>query len=117
MRKAEIIARTLKDMGRLYSTSNKDVPADTNRDEYDATVTIPELERRLPDGDILTCEELRAGIECCDPCHGFYPHYDMYLVDLPDARRAWMCCAVRRVLFPETVRLDDNACEPGSRPS
>jgi hypothetical protein len=101
MTRSEIIAQTLKDMGRLYPIAKENAPMDADRDEYDAMVTIPELERRLPDGDILTCEELRADVECCDSCYGFYPHYDMYLIDLPDARNAWICCAVRRALFPE----------------
>ena len=108
MTRSEIIAQTFKDMDRLYPTGRENVPADANRDEYDATVTIPELEKRLPDGEIVTCKQLHVGVECCDPCHGFYPHYDMYLVDLPDARKAWVCCAVRRVLFPETATPDDD---------
>jgi hypothetical protein len=56
----------------------------------------------------VTCEDLRVEIECCPPCHSFYPHYDMYVVGLSDGRTGWICCAVRRVLFPETASADDS---------
>jgi hypothetical protein len=57
------------------------------------------LRDRLPDDvDIRTCSDFRnLGEQCCEPCHA-YPHYDMYLVDLPSGGQAWICCAVRRSL-------------------
>jgi hypothetical protein len=62
----------------------------SDRYEYDRDVTIPELMRRLPDGEVTTCEQLDLDVECCDICHSFYPHYEMEIVDLPDGRKAWM---------------------------
>jgi hypothetical protein len=70
-------------------------------DEYDRSITIPELMKRLPDSEILTCKEFDFPVECCDSCHYFYAHYDMDLVDLPDGRKAWICCTVRGALFHE----------------
>ena len=107
MNRDQVIAKTLEDM-RLYERS---FDAETHeqsgeRDRYDGSLTIPELIKRLPDGEIVTCSELHFSVECCDMCHCFYPHYDMYTVDLPDGRKAWICCAVRHALFHEPSRPD-----------
>ena len=75
-------------------------------DEYDRSIAIPELKKRLPDSDIMTCKDLDFPVECCDSCHYFYAHYDMHLVELPDARKAWICCAVLRALFHEPSESD-----------
>jgi hypothetical protein len=74
---------------------------------YDRDVVIPEMLRRLPEGEIATCGDLRLADKCCESCHAFYPHYDMYVVQLSDGRTGWICCAVRRLLFPETSIPDD----------
>jgi hypothetical protein len=62
----------------------------------------------FPDGEITTCDDLRLEVECCESCHGYYLHYDMYVVEQPDGQTAWICCAVRRVLFPETAIANDD---------
>jgi hypothetical protein len=109
MNRDQIITKTLDDM-RCYENSVEDrEPGSADRDaEYNRDVFIPEMEKRLPAGDIVTCAELRLEIECCPPCHGFYPHYDMHVVRLADGRTGWICCAVRRFLFPETSIADNS---------
>lgn len=102
MRRSEVIEQTLKDMGCFHSMTLGNTHLHANRDEYDATVTIPELKKRLPDTDIVTCEQIHINVNCCNTCHSFYPHYDMYLVDLPDNRKAWICCAVHSALFGDS---------------
>ena len=80
MTKAEIIAKTLGSM-KL-------------NDEPDyQTIVIAELQRKLPAGvEIKTCEDFRhLGVECCDTCHNFYPHYEMQVIQLPDGSPAWVC--------------------------
>jgi hypothetical protein len=102
MNRDRIIAKTLEDM-RHYERSF-DAGAheqSVERDEHDRSVTIPELIKRLPDGEILTCAELDLPVECCESCHSYYPQNDMYAVDLLDGKKAWICCEVRRALFHE----------------
>jgi len=105
MNRDQIITKTLEDM-RGYDSSDSEefYQQSAELDEYDRNVTIPELMKRLPEGEILTCEDLDFPVECCDSCHYFYAHYDMYLVDLPDGRKAWICCATRRALLHEPDR-------------
>src|ERR1035441_382876 len=96
MTKQEIIETTLKAMG--WSP------------EENETVII-ELEWRLPDNlDIKTCDDFKHfNVECCDTCHTFYAHYDMYLIDLSEGGNAWVCCAVNRAMFPKSDQNDDEA--------
>lgn len=64
---------------------------------------IATLAERLPEGDIKTCDDRQhLGIGCCNICHTCYPHYDMYLEDVPDGRKAWICCKVRTSLLSLT---------------
>jgi hypothetical protein len=80
--KWEVIDKTLNEMN----------PAE----DY-AEVVISELKSKLPDREFATCEDIvRTGVLCCDTCHRFYPHYDMYLMHLADGTQAWACCAVLR---------------------
>lgn len=104
MNRDQIIAKTLVDMG-LSETSSENCGSDI---PYIRDVFSPEMLKRLPESDIVTCEELQLGVECCSTCHGFYPHYEMELKVLPDGRAGWICCAVRRALFPETAITPDS---------
>jgi uncharacterized protein YbaR (Trm112 family) len=112
MNRDQIIAKTLVDMSRYLNSDENCEPGSADRaveyDEYDREVFFPEMKRRLPEGEITTCDELRLEVVCCPPCHGFYPHYDMHVVDLSDGRKGWICCAVRGALFPETEIPDDS---------
>ena len=75
--------------------------------EYGRDVFRPEMEKRLPDIDIATCEDLRLESGCCPACHGYYLHFDMkVVVDLPGGRTGWICCAVHRALFPDSAITD-----------
>jgi len=106
MNRDQLIVKTLEDM-RGYEISRKEefYQQSPELDEYDRDITIPELMKRLPDRDILICRDLDFPVECCESCHYFYAHYDMYLVDLLDGRKAWICCSVRRALFHERSGL------------
>jgi len=108
MNRDQLIAKTFDDMRRYEIAFENREPGSADLDaEYHRDIVIPEMLKRLPDGDITTCGELQAEIECCPTCHGLYPHYEMHEVNLPDGRTGWICCAVRRVLFPETAMKFD----------
>jgi hypothetical protein len=93
--KQEIIAKTLKDVREHQGIDRLNLEY-----EEDVITTFNEL---LPDGDIKTCEDFKHfNVECCDTCHGFLPETEMYLVDLPEGGKAWICCPVHSELFPET---------------
>ncbi len=63
---------------------------------------IAELQKRLPETDIKTCQDFQhLGVNCCDTCHTFYPHYEMSVIDLPDGAKAWVCDQVRWAIYPE----------------
>jgi hypothetical protein len=52
--------------------------------------------------DILVCEDFaHLGATCCPVCHLSFPDTDMYLIDLPQGRRRWICDQVRWALHPE----------------
>jgi len=109
MNRDQIIAKTLDDMRRFENPVEDSEPGTADRAfEYDRDVFVPEMLKRLPDCEITTCDDLGLEVECCESCHGYYPHYDMYVVDLSEGRKGWICCAVRRVLFPETVIASDD---------
>jgi hypothetical protein len=109
MNRDQIIAKTLMDMPAYENPDEDREPGSADRAaEYDRDVFIPEMLKRLPEGEITICDELLLDVECCPACHGFYPHYDMYVVELPDGRTASICCAVRRALFPDKVIADDS---------
>jgi hypothetical protein len=109
MNRDEIITKLLDEFHCSESSVEDLEPGTTTCDaEYIRDVFLPEMLKRLPEGEITTCEELQLDVECCSICHGFYPHYDMYMVELPDGRKGWICCAVRGVLFPETAIAADS---------
>ena len=60
--KNEIIEKTLREIGPRL---------DEHEEPYSV---IDELQERLPDTDIKTCEDFRhLNVTCCDTCHTFYP--------------------------------------------
>jgi hypothetical protein len=88
MTKNEIIEATLSDMKVLEPDSEKDI--------------IAELQRRLPDTEIKTCDDFKhLNAACCETCHTFCAHFDMKLIDLPDGTKAWVCDAVKWAIYPE----------------
>ena len=101
MTKAEIIAKTIRDMAQKYGPD----------EEYEAEVIIPTLNDRVPEGDSKTCENFtHLNVGCCETCHTFYAHYEMDVVELPDGGKAWICHAVKNALFPET-KVDKNSTQ------
>ncbi len=94
MTKNEIIAKTLRDSNCTSDDSG----------------VVELLQGRLPDGvDIKTCEDFKHfNVECCDTCHNFLPESEMYLIDLPDGGKAWVCDQVRGALLPETKLSPDS---------
>jgi hypothetical protein len=102
MKKSEIIEKTLAAMrsfGGLLDTSAVFQEADDSR-EYEESVVIPTLLGRLPDQiEIKTCADFAdLGVTCCDSCHSFYAHEEMYLEDLPAEGKASICCAILRAI-------------------
>lgn len=91
MTKNEIIEKTLRDIGPL---------------EPDYTeIVVAELQRRLPDSEIKTCDDFKhLNAACCESCHTFYPHYEMKVIDLPDGAKAWVCDAVEWAIYPERLQ-------------
>jgi hypothetical protein len=102
--KNELITKTMAEM----SQDRGEIGGfERDRDEEldDEELVIVTLRDRLPDDDVHTCDDFE-GLEpqCCDTCHKFYPHYDMYLEDLPTGGKAWLCCAVRAALLSSLDR-------------
>ena len=94
MTKNEIIGKTLRDLG-LSRSPKHGVPFPDEPDEDE--LVIAELASVLPDTDIKTGSDFKQlKVACCETCHHFYPHYDMYLIELPSGEKAWVCCSVRR---------------------
>ena|ERR1700722_15904362 len=54
---------------------------------------------RLLEAGLLTCEDFPDAARCCDTCHTFYTVYEMELLET-NRGWAWICCAVKRRLFP-----------------
>lgn len=100
--KAELIVTSLDEMG-LLSLSERD-PRIAEKIGFIPTV-IAELNRRLPDGNIVTCGafwDLNLG--CCDVCHSD-PLHGMNLVELSGCNWAWLCSAVDAASSPEPLRI------------
>jgi len=98
MSKAEIILKSLEEMG-LLSLSERDPRSGEKIRRI--PLVIAELQLMLPDGEITTCGAFRAlGAGCCDACHTD-PLHGMTLRDLPDGSKAWLCCAVEVASSPE----------------
>jgi hypothetical protein len=99
MTRVEIIEKTLGEMAVLLPTGEHAPFGDEDRD---FTTVTTELQRRLPYGKIKTCgafQHLNAG--CCNSCHTYRPHYSMELIDAPDGGKAWVCCGMRRAIYPK----------------
>jgi hypothetical protein len=94
MTRAELIVRSLEEMG-LLSLSEQDA-----QKIWCIHILIAELQRRLPDSEIVTCGAFRdLKVGCCDVCHTD-PLHGMTLLDLPDGSTAWLCCAVEAASSP-----------------
>jgi hypothetical protein len=95
MNKAEIISETLKDMLKTQPPSGEEL------DEEGFIISV--LQDVLPDNvDIRICDYFKdLGVECCETCHNFYPHYDMSLIELLGGGKAWVCDTVKWALYPE----------------
>jgi hypothetical protein len=70
-------------------------------------IAIAAMTERLSDRDFKTCVDFgELGVECCHTCHTLYPHYEMYIEDLPDGNKAWLCCFIRSALHGEKTLED-----------
>ena len=68
---------------------------------------IAAMKERLPERDFRTCADFgELGVECCHTCHTLYPHHEMYIEDLPDGNKAWLCCFVHSALRGEKTLED-----------
>jgi hypothetical protein len=105
--KADIIAKTLKDMGPFLLQHEPPYSDEPDGEE----IVIAELQRRLPEKvDIKTCEDFwYLHVECCGICHECY-HYEMSLLDLPNGAKAWVCDSIKwddlSRAIPETPRVE-----------
>ncbi len=101
MTKDEIIAKTLREL-KLMPLENQ--PPSGNDQELIDYVTA-ELQGKLPDGvDIKTCEDFKHfNVECCETCHQL-PDTEMYVIDLRDGGKAWVCDQVQWAIYPEKYR-------------
>jgi hypothetical protein len=102
--KNEIITKTLAEMNQASAgvgSFERDPNEELDREE----LVIVTLREQIPDDDVRTCEDFQGlKARCCETCHRFYPHYDMYLVNLPTGSKAWLCCAVRAALIQSASR-------------
>jgi hypothetical protein len=102
MNKTDIISKTLTDMRLILL--NPEPPFSEEPDEEEFIISV--LQDVLPEGvDIRLCDDFKhLGVECCETCHNFYPHYDMSLIELPGGEKAWVCDSVKWALYPEKYR-------------
>lgn len=99
MTRNEIITKTLTEMNKNCGDVRGSEFCAQEELDYEEFVTVT-LKEQLPDDDIDTCENFEdLKTQCCDICHGFYPHYHMNLVNLPTGGKAWLCCAVREAFL------------------
>lgn len=99
MTKNDIITQTLAEMYREHEPNARTQSARDESAEYE-DIVIATLRDQLPDDDLRTCGDFLAlRAKCCNVCHQFYPHYDMYLETLPNGAKAWVCCSVRSALL------------------
>ena len=102
MTKGEIIVRSLDETGLLPLPEHDAQCANRIRCIH---FVIAELQRRLPDGDFVTCGAFRdLGVGCCDRCHTD-PLHGMKLLELPGGTMAWLCCAVDAASSPEPYHI------------
>jgi hypothetical protein len=97
--KNEIITKTLAEMSQACEGIGS-FESDPNEElDYEELVIVT-LREQLPDDDVNTCEDFEGmKAQCCETCHKSYPHYDMYLENLPTGGKGWLCCAVRAELL------------------
>ncbi len=106
MKKDEIIQTTLRAMRQDRDLLANGETGDDDWDSYEAIV-IAAMTERLPERDFTTCADFgELGAECCHTCHTLYPHYEMYIEDLPDGNKAWICCFVHSALRGEKTPED-----------
>jgi len=98
MTREQLIEKSLQAMRQAPGLLAASEPEDQSTDEYDAIV-IATINERVPDCEFKICGDLALEVECCESCHTFYPHYDMYLETLPNGEPAWICCSVRSALL------------------
>jgi len=100
--RAELIVRTLEEMGLLSLSKNDPLLGEKIRF---IPIVIAELQRRLPDADITVCGAFSAlNVGCCNACHTDALH-GMRLVELPCCGWAWLCCAVDAASSPEPILI------------
>ena len=100
--RAELIVRTLEEMGLLSLPENDPLLGEKIRR---IPIVVAGLQRRLPDADITVCGAFSAlNVGCCDICHTD-PLHGMRLVELPCCNWAWLCCAVDAASSPEPILI------------
>jgi hypothetical protein len=102
--KNEIITKTLAEMKQgCGDIGGSELNTDEGLDREELVIVT--LREQLPDDDVNTCEDFEGlKAQCCETCHRFYPHYDMYVENLPTGGKAWLCCAVRTALLQSSTR-------------
>lgn len=57
------------------------------------------LASRLDQELYLTCEDFGVfDVQCCDICHGYQSHHEMWWVDLVNGQHAWICDPIKSLL-------------------
>jgi hypothetical protein len=99
--KNEVIEKTLNEIGPHLEEHEQPYSERLDWEE----IVIAELQVRLPDTEIKTCEDFRhLHVTCCDTCHTFYPQYEMSLIDLPGDVKAWVCDPVKWMIYPGNLK-------------
>jgi len=100
MTRFEIILKSLEEMGLLPLTE-QDARSSVKIGRI--SFVVAGLQRRLPEGEIVTCGAFSAlGVGCCNKCHSD-PLGGMKLFKLPDGNKAWVCCALAATGSPVPV--------------
>ena len=95
--RTEIVLRSLEEAG-LLPLEQQD--SQSNKQIGRIRSVVAGLQRKLPEGEIVTCGAFKVtGVTCCNRCH-CDPLGRMKLVELPDGRKGWLCCALEATCSP-----------------
>ncbi len=101
MTKPEIVQQVLNDFRDESEGTHIPERSDVDHEPIILSTLEKSLQTVGPDTDIRTCKDFGLlNVRCCESCHGLYQHYEMSLVEIESAGKAWVCCAVDRTLSP-----------------
>ena len=108
MRKQDLINKTVASLPPGSAKSEQPFDKQPDYEEW----MVARLQSKPPDDvDIKTCEDFTTlGVTCCEICHEYHED-DLYLVEVPEDEKAWVCCALKSVFSPMSPEEEAEAEE------